>query len=105
MKKLYKNSDYIIYWDLAKSQKSKLIAKLNEKLNNWLNQCVQATMNQWGMGIEEVEIEVEKGTPFFKHANLENSNGVLNVEVNVYYNNGDYESFDKAIYWNGRDVR
>lgn len=102
MKKLYKNRDYIIYWNLAQNQKAKLIVELNKKLKNWLNACVQETLNKWGLGFEEVEINVYKGTPFFKYSTIEKSNGSMNVEVNVYYNNGDYEKFFKDIYWNGR---
>lgn len=103
MKKFYKNSDITIFWDLAKSQKAKLIVKLNEKLKNWFNECVQATMDKWHMGVEEVEINVTKGVPFFKCSKLENSNGKLEVGVTVYYNNGDCEDFHKNVYWNGRD--
>ena len=99
MKKYYKNSDYVIYWNLSQSQKAKLIVELNRKLKNWINECVQ---QKWGMSVEEVEIEVAKETLFFKHSNINKANGNLEIGVTVYYNNGDYEFFHKDIYWNGR---
>ena len=102
MEKYYKNSDYVIYWNLSQSQKAKLIVELNKKLKNWLNECVQQTMTKWGMRVEGVEIEVEKETPFFKYSNIEKANGSLEIGVTVYYNNGDYEFFHRHIYWNGR---
>lgn len=102
MKKYYKNSDYIIYWDLAKNQKIKLIVELNKKLKNWLNDCAQQTIKKWCMDLEEVEIEVKKGIPFFKNSQIEKANGNLEIGVKIYYNNGDYEFFSRNIYWNGR---
>lgn len=107
VKKFYKNCDVLIFWKLKPSPKNQLLRMINKELRVWIITNTQSYLvNNKIDNLLDITIKVKKDDAFYDAKNLNNSSGVLNVEVVLEYNQNNtynYHSIETTlIFQNGK---
>ena len=107
-KKLYFNRDLIVYWNLNNHQEKQFKRMLNNELSVWINTNIQSFLsNNYVTNLLDSTIRIKKSDTFVNNGKLNNSSGVLDIELYLEYLDM-YDNYDNhtiqttLIFQNGK---